>query len=298
MKRSLYLSIVLGLALAAAASAACSTPPSSSGPAAKDDDVTAPAGGKSDEGSETEPPSAKGAKAECLPYTEPVTGQGESAPNAAGEYIEFDDYDLYTGFDGEHKFEIPTVVTFRREGTGERDAKLPFPTPPTITVEDPSILDVRTAAKPTWADDDDVGQYLMMTAKKAGVTKVTAKHGEHSVYTVVHVQAYTPEQFNLGKQRYEKPANPNKNRQACTTCHDSTTGAMNDDDTISHDPTELSWYPDEEIRVIATEGQTCEEGKKTPIIELTRFGSHQWHFTQEELVGIVAYMRSLKPLGF
>jgi hypothetical protein len=118
------------------------------------------------------------------------------------------------------------------------------------------------------------------------------------------VSAYTPDQVEIGRQRYADPAEPGGLRVACADCHE--TGAGPD-----HSPTTMAFHDDQALLLLTLmgrypdfcaddEGDACECDtagcEREPGLPLEI--AHSWELTTEEEDGIAAYMRSLPAAGF
>ena len=88
---------------------------------------------------------------------------------------------------------------------------------------------------------------------------------------------------------------------ACNNCH--TSGAKYFE--IQHTPTQAARFSDEELRAIMTTGSKPEGVGFRILPEM--FGAmtdqetyeyfHKWDATEEEITGLIIYMRSLTPTG-
>lgn len=165
------------------------------------------------------------------------------------------------------------------------------------------------------------GIVAVLTANSAGSATVTVSSGDFTQDVDVVVTGYTPEQYDLGDQRYNSPANGNAtDRIACAQCHTGQGGAP-------HSPLSLAGNSDAEllsaIETSAYPGR-CEDGDGALcdcapsgtdcsacagdcdfndgyVLTLEVFGGgpgdHVYDLTEDERVAIMAYMRAIRPEG-
>lgn len=184
---------------------------------------------------------------------------------------------IYIGFDGSNTYTAP-IIAVSNKGTVK------------WTLDDPSVASLDLASKDPAAEGNGVN--LMLTALKAGTTKLHAMDGTQTADASITVLTYTKVQYDAGKARYAK--GPNEKNPACMECHAPGKGP-------DHTPTELDADTDEEIQNTFVTGKDPEgraidyEGNfKTLLNGYT----HMWEVTPDEKVGLVAYLRALKPLHF
>jgi mono/diheme cytochrome c family protein len=161
------------------------------------------------------------------------------------------------------------------------------------------IIAVNNAGAVTWTLGDDSlatlapesdGTKVMITAKKAGTTTITASSGGKTTTAPIEIYSYTAEVLAAGMKRYM--AGPDAMNPACLVCHAKGIGP-------DHTPTELDADEDEEIQQTIVTGKDPEGrpiGVDYPMI--IKDYKHTWTVTEQEKVGLVAYMRSLPPSGF
>lgn len=165
------------------------------------------------------------------------------------------------------------------------------------------------------------GIVAVLTATGAGSATVTVSSGSFRQDVTVEVAGYTPEQYDLGDQRYNSPANVNDgDRIACADCHTGQGGAP-------HSPLSLAGNSDAELlgaiensaypgRCEDDDGNLCD---CTPsgtdcgacagdcnfndgyVLTLEAFGGgpgeHVYNLTEDERIAILAYMRAIRPEG-
>jgi Big-like domain-containing protein len=193
--------------------------------------------------------------------------KGHEGPVAGGKFEVFPP-EIFTGTDGSHTFKAP-VITVNSSG------------PVTWTIADPSIAQLAPDA-----------ENVMITATKAGDTMITATSGGKTSTATLHVVSYTTQQYEDGMKRYVNgldAANP-----ACKECHAPGKGP-------DHTATELDADPDSQVQNTFLTGVDPED---RPIKDNSEFAnllkgkSHMWTVTESEKVGLVAYLRSLPPMGY
>ena len=183
---------------------------------------------------------------------------------------------IYSGFDGTNSYQAPIIAH-------NAASKV------TWTISDESIASLM----PSGAK----GENLMLTMKKAGSATITATAGGKTSTGTLSVTAYTSAQREAGAHRYTTA--PDADNPPCMTCHGADRGANRP----NHSPTELDADTDTEVQNTFTSG-TDPEGRR--IIDISEFKdllttkgyTHMWKVTPEEKTGLLAYLRSLEPLGF
>jgi hypothetical protein len=206
-----------------------------------------------------------------------AVGCGDSGGKVAPAKFSIFPREIYTGFDGTHTYKAP-VIAVSKEGVPITSGGV------TWTIADPSLADLKVEP-----------QGVIITAKKAGDTKLTATQAGQEPFAVpLKIYAYTPTAWAEGEHRYKNKVDDNN--PACNNCHGKGAGLGPD-----HTPTQLDADPDENIqntfttgvdpegRPIATESQWAHllEGKK-----------HMWSVTASEKVNMLAYLRALEPTGY
>ena len=178
---------------------------------------------------------------------------------------------IYTGTDGVHEYKAP-IITVNPPGAV------------TWTISDPTLA--------TLAPEGAKGENLMLTAKKAGMATVTAASAGQTLTADIVIISYTPQQYALGEKRYTMSNDPNN--PACKECHAPGKGP-------DHTSTELDADPDDEIQHTFVTGVDPEN---RPIAENSEYATllkgkkHMWIVTDEEKIGLIAYLRALPPMGF
>jgi hypothetical protein len=198
-------------------------------------------------------------------------------------------FTLYTGYNGRDTFVAPIVSTFG---------------PKTALAADPGVVSVELT---DWCNEGVLENGMRIGALLAstgpGNTVVTLSHDDVEKATNVVVTSYTLEEYDLGGERYNNPANPGGTRVACTACHGQPNGP-------DHTPMAVAFLPADVLLKIVKEGQypnclnvtdgtecDCTAGIPTcqVVPEENRVLSvaHSFELTPEEEVGIVAYLRGL-----
>jgi hypothetical protein len=182
----------------------------------------------------------------------------------------------YSGFDGVHTFQVPIQV----QGSGT-DLELEPADPSAVSITKTALVDAT----------GDKGKYFMLETKKAGVLTLHAKSRGQTADARVIVTSYDPARWTAGQARYE---NGGGGDPPCTTCH--VNGRA-----IDHSPAAMAAVTDGEVSLIVSQGV---RPNHTPIggtgcTDCTTGGQqHHWTATQEELAGLVTYLRALHPRGF
>ncbi len=168
---------------------------------------------------------------------------------------------------------------------------------------------------------NDTGIAALITALAPGQATITVTSGSVTENIAVTVADYTPEQFDLGDERYNMPANANaSDRMACSECHDGQGGAphsplalggTSDADLLA--AIETSKYPDVcenddgvcNCTPNGTDCGSCAEAdcrfSEGYTLTLEAFGGaageHTYNLTEAEKTAIMAYMRAIRPEG-
>jgi mono/diheme cytochrome c family protein len=179
----------------------------------------------------------------------------------------------YTGFDGSHSFEVPVIVH-----NSSSDL--------TVTADDPSAVEISPAKLAPLGPGaaKSGGKYFMVKAKKAGVHTLTAKSNGDEKQIVLTVSSYEGAQLAAGQARYASAGASGD--PPCVQCHGN---GQND-----HSPSALSGYSD------STVGKVITSGVLPTGLPITISGQpgHRWTASTDERKAVVAYLRSLQPLGF
>ena len=180
----------------------------------------------------------------------------------------------YSGFDGTHAFVVPVAVY----DSGD-DLQ--------VTADDPSAVEIvpKKLTNPVRPDGTtDNGKYFFVTVKKAGTITLTATSGGKTAESSITVAEYTTDRWAAGEARYK---NGSGGEPACTECHVN-------GQAIDHSPAALATATDEKIAVVITTGISTSGFP----IKIDNEPGHRWTVTDEELDGLVTYLRSLEPRGF
>ena len=161
----------------------------------------------------------------------------------------------------------------------------------TWQVVDPTLAEVTAVAPPTdyteakQREPNKVPdlQFAMLTAKKAGSTKVVVAGGGKQAEAQLTVKAYTSAAYAVGQARY-KTAGTDA-RQPCAGCHEKPDGA-------DHSPSWLAFFEDDDV-LAAIQTAVYASDK----YEVNN-GNHKWNLTEDEKGGIMAYLRGLPPRGY
>ncbi len=230
------------------------------------------------------------------PVYGPLQPNEFSAKTAAGDILNASRH-VYSGFDGKHVYKVPTAVAYI---LADETATAPnlVTTPPTFVIEDPTVVSAVYVPTPTdlvalpknWAV-----RYLMVTAKKAGTTKITYTYNGLTIYSTIHIVSYTPTQYEMGKKRYQTPEQATTtDRYPCGSCHNNPDGLK--EGATDHDARIQGTKSDDALKLMTAWGKECNPDGQGGISKTV--GYHLWHLTQEELDGMPAYIRSLPAQGF
>ena len=195
------------------------------------------------------------------------TGSEEDAVVAGGKFEIFPP-EIFTGTDGMHTFKAPIITVNSHDDV-------------MWTIADPSIAQLMAA-----------GENAMIVATKAGETTVTATHDGKMSTAQLHVVSYTTQQYADGEKRYMTSLDADN--PACKECHAPGKGP-------DHTATELDADPDSQVQNTFLTGVDPED---RPIKDNSEFSnllkgkSHKWKVTESEKIGLVAYLRSLPPMGY
>lgn len=238
---------------------------------------------------------------------DPGTAGGAGTQMADPEIVEMLDPDvdwtaltivypnMYSAYDGVHTFQVPARV----DGT-------------TVELSDWTAI----PADSVTFDADPEGGGVMITVQRAvPEIVIAASAGAVGGTAPLFVTEATPEDWALGEARYNNgieydlpmlnfadlinpdwvPPEPPDNL-ACNNCH--TTGAKYFE--IQHTPTQAARISDDDLIVILSTGMkpTGVEFRVLPeMLEHLYVGFHTWEASEEEMLGLIVYMRSLTPTG-
>ncbi|HEY0707600.1 MAG TPA: hypothetical protein VGG33_12435 [Polyangia bacterium] len=218
----------------------------------------------------------------CVPVLGAVLGLsaagcgGDDAappPEGAGFKIIFDK--VFTAHDGTHTFKVPVTVP------GVKGIKW-------------SISNSAIAEIEAYEDDPSAtGSDAMIIAKAPGTVTVRAHLGNVSDAIETTITGVTPSTWELGRARYQEGPKIRNDvpmaNAACTNCH----GANRSD--VEHTPAQIGGYTDQELITIFTQGMKP-AGVKNRVVPVEQWSPvHRWQMSEEEKLGIVAYLRSLEP---
>jgi hypothetical protein len=184
---------------------------------------------------------------------------------------------IWSGFDGTNAYRAP-IIAIANKGEVK------------WTIEDPSIASLDVASVDPKAEAGGVN--LMITSLKPGTTVIHATDGAVTKSATLEVIAYPIAQWTAGKNRYAM--GPDEQNPPCKECHAPGKGP-------DHTPTELDADNDEEIRNTFVTGKDPEGRPVDYEMEYTMLlkgYNHMWKVTEDEKVGLVAYLRSLTPMHF
>jgi hypothetical protein len=203
---------------------------------------------------------------------------------------------MYTYWDGTHTFQVPAVT----QGVK--------PTDVTWSVSD--------TAKVSLTPDPTTGGILIsvnnsapglkLGGPPAQVTITAQANGKCGTSILTITPAIESDDWHDGAVRYNdgldvRPANADAGAvdtmAACTNCHGptATNGPFND---VSHTPEQIGGFSDTDLDMIIRNGSVPPGGYfDSSIVSMSRWHSfHQWQMTDEELRGLLVYLRGLAPM--
>lgn len=207
-----------------------------------------------------------------------LLGAGACSKSSSGggtkEELEIFPPKLFAGFDGEHTYKAPAIVVHAK-GTV------------TWTLADPSLAMVLPA---------DNGEHVMLIAKKAGETTLTATAGDQTDKVTFKVYEYQASSHAIGESRYTigPDGKADDKNPPCVSCHAPGKGP-------DHSPTELDADPDNEIvntflTGVDPEGRPV--GGDYPDLLKNKGFTHMWKVSDAEKEALPSYLRSLEPMGY
>jgi len=213
----------------------------------------------------------------------------------------------FTAFDGEHQFKVPFYV----DGA---------------TVELAGWSSIPSDAVTFDADPDGgMGGVIATVVKDVPEITIAARSDTIGGVALLNVTSATPEQWAAGEARYNngkeldlmtmidpamfaqllldpnwKPPSP-PGDIACSNCHGLGAKLLE----VQHTPTQAARFSDDQLRAILTTG-VKPDGVGLRVLPEMLFNMtgaevykefHTWDSTEEEIVGLIVYMRSLTPTG-
>jgi hypothetical protein len=214
----------------------------------------------------------------------------------------------YTAFDGTHEFKVPMRVMGTEVGL---DAWFSIPEGAVAFDEDTDLA-------------DEGGGVIINVVEYHPQILIGVQAGMLGGTANLMVTEATPEQWATGEARYDNGINyefpeltpedfanllldpewsppPPPDNCSCISCHSSNAAYFE----IQHTPTQASRFSDEELTNIMTMGKKPEGvgfrvlpmmlGNSTNVELYEEF--HTWTGSDEELTGLIIYLRSLTPTG-
>lgn len=185
---------------------------------------------------------------------------------------------MYSGFDGAHTYQIPaTVDNVTSVKWSASDSSMVDLTP------DPNGIDV------------------MITTKKAGNVTIVAETNDAIGKVPLTIEPFTSDQWTAGMTRYTSGAQvtlpggvhgQGGKYVACTSCHGSTA--------VEHTPEQTGGFTDDQLKNIFLNGMLPASDAANPFFGGAKFfmSFHTWQVADDtEANGLVAYLRSLKPMA-
>jgi hypothetical protein len=203
---------------------------------------------------------------------------------------------MFTYYDGVHTFQVPAVVN------GVRPTDVTWTTSDNAKVSltpDPSTGGILITV-------NNSGPGLTLAGAPAQVTISAEANGLCGNSTLTITPAAEADDFHDGAVRYNdgidlRPAGTDagavNTMAACTNCHGptATNGPFND---IAHTPEQIGGFSDSDLDMIIRQGQVPSGGYfDSSIVSMDRWHMfHQWQMTDEELRGLLVYLRGLAPM--
>jgi cytochrome c peroxidase len=141
------------------------------------------------------------------------------------------------------------------------------------------------AAWPTPADYQDLPptSWVLVTTGGPGKVVLEARAGDYVATGTYHVTAYTAAQLEVGRARYYTPADESRpGRASCASCHQKADGP-------DHTPMTASPFDDDVLHRVITTGRYDDDAH----LEV----AHDWNVTDDEKLGLIAFLRALPPRG-
>ena len=204
---------------------------------------------------------------------------------------------MYSAHDGVHTFQVPARV----DGVDvELEGWQAIPSSAVSFDPDP---------------DSEQGGVLITVLEAVPEVTIAASSGALGGTAPLHITAATPEDWDVGEARYnngieyEMPVvnlidlfDPNyvppetPDNLACNNCH--TTGAKYLE--IQHTPSQIAYISDDDLETIFTLGMKPEGitfSVLPPQLEFLYPEFHTWEASEQEVKGLIVYLRSLTPVN-
>jgi hypothetical protein len=203
---------------------------------------------------------------------------------------------MYSAFDGSHTFMVPAHV---------QDTE----------IELSGWTAIPSTAVTFDADPDVAGGVMITIVEPVEDIVIAASSGPIGGTAPLHVTIATPEQWAAGEARYANGVDyelpmlnfadlinpdweppPTPDNLACNNCH--TTGAKYFE--IQHTPTQAARLSDEDLKTIMTTGMKPPGVDYRVLPEMLQHlyaEFHTWEANDDELTGLIVYLRSLTPTG-
>jgi hypothetical protein len=202
---------------------------------------------------------------------------------------------MYSAYDGVHTFQVPAHVM---------DTEIEL-----------SGWSAIPATSVTFDPDPETGGVMITVLEPVEEITIAAAAGPIGGTAPLFITEATPDDWERGKARYANgveydlpmlnfadlinpewvPPEPPDNL-ACNNCH--TTGAKYFE--IQHTPTQAARLSDDDLIQILTTG-TKPDGVEYRVLpeafQHLYVGFHTWEASEEDMIGLIVYMRSLTPAG-
>lgn len=248
--------------------------------------------------------------------SETLSLESESlSPDVDWEALDLVYSPMYSAYDGDHLFQVPCYVN----GVS-------------VEVEDWQAIPSDAVSFDPWTSEDGTQGVLITVQRHEPTVTIAASSGDIGARAELHITNATPDQWEIGQERYKNGAefdfmeatrlmrmmfspddfevmdgmvtfvgDPEKfggspTDLRCDSCH--TQGAENFQ--VQHTPTQAARFSDDELRTIFTKGMKPEGVDfrvLPPFVQSFYQYFHTWQVTEEQVDGLIVYLRSLTPEG-
>jgi hypothetical protein len=202
---------------------------------------------------------------------------------------------MFTYWDGVHSFQVPAVVQ------GAKGTDVTWNASDTSMVSlapDPSSGGIMITVNNTLPG-------MSLGGSAVQVTISAQANGQCGTSTLTIAPAVEADDWHDGAVRYNdgidlRPATDmgaTNKTAACTNCHGATatSGPFTD---VSHTPEQIAGFSDQDLDMIIRNGTVPVGGYfDSSIVSMDEWHKfHQWQMTDEELKGLLVYLRGLPPM--
>jgi hypothetical protein len=202
----------------------------------------------------------------------------QPSPESGLGELRFQPAMTYSGYDGTHTFIVPIAVY---DAADDLEVTTTDPSAATVT---PKKL--RNPVNPDGIVDN--GKYFFVTVKRAGTIALRAKSSGETAEATIEVADYAPGRWETGETRYTNASAGGD--PPCTNCHVN-------GQAIDHSPASMAGASDPKLMTVITTGIST-AGFPITVDPSDPSKQHKWEATEDELDGLVTYLRGLEPRGF